>query len=111
MKTKALLIGTAIVVGVMAVTNPSKNSYVDYAGDEVTRSGKNYLCTNMQITLQQQCQTAINLLISQGKPLLKQFIDSSTNQQNFGLFSLYTTVFPNRILITIAVFGNFYTFQ
>ncbi|MFM7885986.1 MAG: DUF4359 domain-containing protein [Pseudanabaena sp.] len=111
MNIKAVLISVAVVVGAMAVTNPNKNSYVEYAADEVTRTGKNTFCNDVPITAQQQCKIAIALLSSRGKPLIKQFIDGSTNQQNFVLFSLYTTDFPNRKLTTIAAFGNFHMFQ
>jgi hypothetical protein len=112
MKLKAILIGAVVVVGAMAISNPSKERYVDYATEEFTKTGKDSICSsNIPIAAQQQCKFAISILSSQGKPLIKQFIDGSTNQKNIVLFSIYTTEMPNQKLTTIAAFGNFFMFK
>jgi hypothetical protein len=50
-------------------------------------------------------------MVSQGRRVIKPYIDGSTKQQNFILFSIYETEMPNRKLSTIAAFGNFYMFR
>jgi Domain of unknown function (DUF4359) len=112
MKLQPFLIGVAVIAGAMAFSNPNKERYVDYATEEFSKTGKDSICsTNLPSASQQQCKFAISMLSSQGKPLIKQFIDGSTTQKNIVLFSIYTTEMPNQKLTTIAAFGNFIMFK
>ncbi len=106
MKLQVILIGAAVVAGVMAVTNPSKERYIEYATDQFSESGKTSICAgdNMPIAAQQSCK----FVISQGKGVIKSMVTNSTKQQNFVLFSLYETDMPNKKVTTIAALGNFY---
>jgi len=108
MKLQSLLIGAAAIAGVMAITNPSKERYIDYATEQFAEKGKNSLCSSdMPLAAQQSCK----FVISQGKSVIKPYIENSTKQQNFILFSIYATELPNKKLNTIAVFGNFHMFN
>jgi hypothetical protein len=111
MKLQTGLIVAAAIAGVLAVSNPSKERYLDYATEEFVRTGKTTFCNDLPSTTQQQCKLAMSLLVSQGKPLIKKLIDTSTKQQNLILFSIYETEMPNRKLTTIAAFGNFHMFK
>ncbi|MBD2175438.1 DUF4359 domain-containing protein [Pseudanabaena sp. FACHB-1998] len=106
MKLQAILIGAAVVVGVMAITNPSKERYVTYATEQFAETGKTSICAgdNIPIAAQQSCK----FVISQGKGVIKSIVENSTKQQNFVLFSLYETDLPNQKITTIAAFGNFF---
>ncbi len=106
MKLQVILIGAAVIAGVMAVTNPSKERYIEYATDQFSESGKTSICAgdNMPIAAQQSCK----FVISQGKGVIKSMVTNSTKQQNFVLFSLYETDMPNKKVTTIAALGNFY---
>lgn len=106
MKIKTILIGVAILAVVMAVSNPSKERYIEYTVDRFSETGRSSLCTGVG-DAQQQCKFAVALLASQGKPLIRAFLENSTRQQNFLLFSIYTTDLPNQKLTAIAAFGNF----
>lgn len=108
MKLKAILIGAAAIAGVMAVSNPSKERYVDYATEYFAEAGKNSLCSSdLPLAAQQSCK----FVMSQGKGVIKPYIENSTKQQNFVLFSIYATDMPNKKLTTIAAFGNFFMFK
>ena len=106
MKLQVILIGAAVVVGVMAVSNPSKERYIEYATEQFSESGKTSICAgdNIPIAAQQSCK----FVISQGKGVIKGLVENSTKQQNFVVFSLYETDMPNKKITTIAAFGNFY---
>jgi len=45
MKLQAILIGAVVVVGVMAVSNPSKERYIEYATEQFSQTGKTSICT------------------------------------------------------------------
>jgi hypothetical protein len=106
MKLQAVLIGVVVVAGVMAVTNPSKDRYIEYATEQFSETGKTSICAgdNIPIAAQQSCK----FVISQGKGVIKSLVENSTKQQNYLLFSLYETDIPNKKVTTIAAFGNFY---
>ncbi len=108
MKLQAILIGAVVVVGVMAVSNPSKERYIEYATEQFSETGKTSICTgDLPVAAQQSCK----FLISQGKGVIKTLVENSTKQQNFVVFSLYATEMPNRKITTIAAFGNFFMFK
>jgi hypothetical protein len=108
MKLQAILIGAVVVIGVMAVSNPSKERYIEYATEQFSETGKTSICTgDLPVAAQQSCK----FLISQGKGVIKTLVENSTKQQNFVVFSLYETEMPNRKITTIAAFGNFFMFK
>jgi hypothetical protein len=108
MKLQAILIGAVVVIGVMAVSNPSKERYIEYATEQFSETGKTSICTgDLPVAAQQSCK----FLISQGKGVIKTLVENSTKQQNFVVFSLYATEMPNRKITTIAAFGNFFMFK
>ena len=108
MKLQAVLIGLAVVAGVMIFSNPNKERYIEYATDRFAETGKNSLCsTDLPKLAQQSCK----FMVSQGRRVIKPYIEGATKQQNFVLFSIYETEMPNNKLNTIAAFGNFYMFK
>lgn len=111
MKLQTGLIVAVAIAGVMAVTNPNKDRYTDYAAEELVRTGKTTFCSNLPNVNRQQCEFAISVLISGGEVPIKKFIRTATKQQNFILFSIYEMDIPNRKLTTIAAFGNFVMFK
>lgn len=115
-----LLLGGIVLLGVagaMAVTNPDKPAYDDYATERLTLYLKDDLCAKAPVifgvALQNQCRETVNNNQSQ----LEQIISANTNQQNFLLFSLYKTdlsigpPLPSYHFETIGVFYNFYTYK
>jgi len=106
MKLQIILIGIVVIAVGMAITNPSKDRYIEYATEQFSETGKTSICAgeNIPIAAQQSCK----FVISQGKGVIKKVVDNSTKQQNFILFSLYETDLPNKKVTTIAAFGNFH---
>jgi tryptophan synthase alpha subunit len=105
MKLQTILIGATVVAGVMAFSNPSKERYVDYATEYFAETGRNSLCSaDMPSAAQQSCK----FVISQGKSVIKPYIENSSKQQNLVLFSIYTTELPSKKSSTIGAFGNFF---
>ncbi|MDX2254270.1 MAG: DUF4359 domain-containing protein [Pseudanabaenaceae cyanobacterium bins.39] len=107
MKLQGILIGAVVLAVVMAVSNPPQDRYTEHMILQFADRSKETFCQSDRAT-QQQCQFAIAMLASQGKPLLRAFIENSTRHQNFVIFSVYTTDLPNQKLTTIAAFGNFF---
>lgn len=109
MKLQIILIGIAVVAVGMAISNPSKDRYIEYATDHFSETGKTSICAgdNIPIAAQQSCK----FLISQGKGVIKGLVTNSTKQQNFVLFSIYETDLPNKKVTTIAALGNFFMFK
>jgi hypothetical protein len=107
MKLQGILIGAVVLAVVMAVSNPPQDRYTEHMILQISEKGKETFC-QAEAVPQQQCQLAIAMLASQGKPLLRAFIENSTKQQNFVVLSIYTTDLPNQKLTTIAAFGNFF---
>ena len=108
MKLQIISIGTAVVAGVMVFSNPSTERYVNYATEQFSETGKNSFCSGeMPVAAQQSCK----FVLSQGKGVVKSLVENSTKQENFVLFSLYTTDLPDRKMTTLGAFGNFYMFK
>lgn len=107
MKLQAILIGVAVVAGTMAFSNPSKERYVDYATENFTQSKSSICSTDMPLAAQQSCK----FMMSTGQGVIKPYIENATKQQNFVLFSTYTTEIPNQKMTAIGAFGNFYMFK
>ncbi|WP_265262547.1 DUF4359 domain-containing protein [Spirulina subsalsa] len=120
------------LVGVFAVTNPSKEAYLNYASEKFVREIKESACQqnvvdriptgvnnllrdlgleNTGNRLQQLCQDSLTAGGDRFKPFLKDFVQQSTTQQNFQVFSLYHTEILDQKVTTLALLGNFITFS
>ncbi|PSN20512.1 hypothetical protein C7271_01820 [filamentous cyanobacterium CCP5] len=115
------LVGIALgaLVGAMALTNPSRMAYEQYA----TRRLSNYLsrnvCTDLPAgfgnLLRQQC----NQLLEANQNTLRTVIQGNTQVQNFVLFSIYRTqltvpnleVLPAYQVETLGIFNQFFTYK
>jgi hypothetical protein len=111
MKLKSILIGLAILGGVMAVTNPSKESYIEYASDTLSETGKELICS-LDLPIPNYKQTC-EFTVPMGKPIVRKLIEPMVSSltrrpQNFVLFTIFVTEFPNRKITTIGAFNNFY---
>ena len=121
-QSKFGLIAFGAVAASMFFTNPSQSDYVDYAAEQLMQTARKDLCTNsnqpinsdvivsFNFSLGEVCSTIIGASDFVGRGLLKGAIQTTTNRQNLGLFSIYTTQFPGKTYKTIGVLGNFVTF-
>jgi hypothetical protein len=79
----------AIIFVLMAVTNPSKNAYDDWAKAQLSSETNNSLAKGV-----------IELI---GAPI----IDQATTKSNYILFSLFQTSYQGNTIKTIGLFNNF----
>ncbi len=113
-------IGGVALVGlglVMALTNPGKDEYEQYAVEQLTTYLKDEACMDAPSVfgnfLQRQCKS----LVDTGRPQIEQIIAEKTQRQNLILFSIYRTnlevgpFLPAYHFETLGVFQKFYIYQ
>lgn len=115
-------VGGIALVGlgsVMALTNPDRNDYEEYAVETLTTYLKEEACPQAPTVagigdlLQRQCKT----LVDTGRPQIQQIISQTTQQQNFIFFTIYRTdlsvgpILPAYHFESVGVFQKFYIYQ
>lgn len=107
---------------VMAMTNPARPIYVDYATEQLVQELKQTLCDRrtqeiripdlpaFELPQGEECRSLLAAGDLLGRGLLKTWIDHTTTRQNFVLFSVYTTQTPGKTFKTVGMFNNFVTF-
>lgn len=115
-------IGGVALVGlgsVMALTNPGRDDYEEFAVEKLTTYLKDDACPQAPTVpgigdlLQRQCKT----LVDTGRPQIQQIISQTTQTQNFLFFTIYRTdlkitpILPVYHFETVGVFQKFYIYQ
>lgn len=107
-------IALTLVAAGMAFTNPARDKYLTYASGVLQNELENTVCKDSRVpkalsgvtdTLIGSCK---NLLTSQ-RSTIEQLLDNTTQRQNFGVASIYTTELGQKSYQTVGVFGNFVT--
>jgi hypothetical protein len=105
-------IALTILAAGMAFTNPSRDEYLTYASGKLETELESTVCKDSRIpkaltgvtdTLIGSCK---NLLTSQ-RSTIEQLLDSTTQRENLGVVSIYTTEVGKKSYQTVGVFGNF----
>jgi hypothetical protein len=115
----AVVGGTALVglATAMALTNPSRDTYEEYAVERLTTYLKEDVCTQVPVAFGEEIERQCTLLVDTGRPQIEQIISEQTTRQNYILFSVYTTnldvgpFLPAYHFETIAAFQKFYVYQ
>lgn len=98
----------------MGFTNPARDKYLTYASGTLEKELENTVCKDSRVpkalsgvtdTLIGSCK---NLLTSQ-RGTIESLLDNTTQRQNFGVASIYTTEVGGKSYQTVGVFGNFVT--
>ncbi len=121
-KSTYALLAIAGVAGVMSFTNPDQNTYVNYAADRLTNEIQDAICKGPQLPqgklwedisklTSNTCKSGLSTGLAFQGSNIKDFIATSTERQNFVVFSIYTTKVPGYNFKTIGAFGNLFTFQ
>lgn len=109
-----IAIALTLVAAGMAFTNPARDKYLTYASGVLQNELENTVCKDSRVpkalsgvtdTLIGSCK---NLLTSQ-RSTIEQLLDNTTQRQNFGVASIYTTELGQKSYQTVGVFGNFVT--
>lgn len=119
---KPAVVGTAMITiaGFMAVTNPGKDAYVDYAVAKFATDFQHTICQGPTLpkTLahlgsftKNLCQFSVRVGYVWQRSLVKDVVDSTTRRQNFIVFSIYTTEIPGQTFQTLGMLGNFLTYR
>lgn len=107
-------IALTLVAAGMAFTNPARDKYLTYASGKLETELENTVCKDSRVpkalsgvtdTLIGSCK---NLLTSQ-RSTIEQLLDNTTQRQNFGVASIYTTELGKKSYQTVGVFANFVT--
>ncbi|MFB8794127.1 MAG: DUF4359 domain-containing protein [Microcoleus sp.] len=109
-----IAIALTLVAAGMAFTNPARDKYLTYASGVLQNELENTVCKDSRVpkalsgvtdTLIGSCK---NLLTSQ-RDTIERLLDNTTQRQNFGVASIYTTELGQKSYQTVGVFGNFVT--
>jgi hypothetical protein len=113
-------IGGVALVGLgvsMALTNPGKDSYQQYAVETLSTYLKNEACMQAPSVFGNALRSQCKSLVDTGRPQIEQIITQSTQQYNFIFFSVYRTnleigpFVPAYQFETLGVFQNFYIYR
>ncbi|MGL5081059.1 MAG: DUF4359 domain-containing protein [Microcoleaceae cyanobacterium] len=106
----------AILAGTMALTNPSRASYLSYAYSKLSQEVKQNWCQESEIPefLKNFSKSIVNFcnsVVTDQRTTIEGYLDKSTKRQNAVLFSVYTSDVLDKRYRTIGAFGNFLTFS
>jgi Domain of unknown function (DUF4359) len=98
----------------MGFTNPARDKYLTYASGQLATELENAVCTDSRVpkalsgvtdTLIGSCKN----LVSSQRDTMERLLDNTTNRQNFGVASIYTTELGGKSYQSVGAFGNFVT--
>jgi Domain of unknown function (DUF4359) len=102
--------------GAMALTNPDRSAYENYAVDRISDFAKDQCDrapAGLGVLLQAPCRAAIEVY----KPQLRPLLAASTSRQNWLLFSIYRSDISipaanlNARVESIGIFDRFFTYK
>ncbi len=111
----SIVVGSGLV-GVMALTNPDRSAYENYAVDRISDLAKDQCDrapAGLGILLQGPCRAAIEAY----KPQLRPLLSATTSRQNWVLLSIYRSdisipaVNLNARVESIGIFDRFFTYK
>lgn len=109
-----LAIALTVLAAGMAFTNPPRDKYLTYASGVLETEFKTTLCKDSSVpkVLSGFTDTLIgfckNGLTSQRRSI-ESLLDNTTERQNLGVVSVYTTQVGKKSYQTVGAFGNFVT--
>ncbi|WP_333198523.1 DUF4359 domain-containing protein [Microcoleus sp. S28C3] len=107
-------IALTVLAAGMAFTNPPRDKYLTYASGVLETELESTVCKDSRVpqALSGVAQTLIgsckNLLTSQ-RSTIESLLDNTTQRQNLGVASIYTTEVGKKSYQTVGAFGNFVT--
>lgn len=105
-------IALTLLAAGMAFTNPARDKYLTYASTKLETELESTVCKDSRIpqalsgitdSLIGSCK---NLVTSQ-RSTIESLLDNTTQRQNLGVVSIYTTELGKKSYQTIGAFGNF----
>ncbi len=114
---KVLGLGLAVGAIALAITNPGQSAYVDYAAERLPKTLKQEckalkkdinLADAVRLPTQDLCRSLVHGADLVGRGVVKQVINVSTQRQNWGVLSWYTTEVPGRTFKTVGIARQFW---
>ncbi|MGF1522397.1 MAG: DUF4359 domain-containing protein [Leptolyngbyaceae cyanobacterium] len=111
--------GLLIGLIAMMVTNPGKPAYTNYASERLPEELKQgcselkediWVGSVFKLPTGDLCKSLVGGADLVGRSAIKLIIERSTERQNFGIFSIYTTTVPGRTVKTVGIGRRFITF-
>lgn len=105
-------IALTLLAAGMAFTNPARDKYLTYASGKLQNELESTVCKDSSVpqALSGVAETLIgsckNLVTSQ-RDTIERLLDNTTQRQNLGVVSIYTTELGKKSYQTVGVFGNF----
>ena len=100
-------IALSVLAGGMAFTNPPRDKYLTYASGVLETELKNTVRNDSRVP-KALSGVAETLLTSQ-RGSIEHLLDNTTERQNLGVVSIYTTQLGKKSYQTVGAFGNFVT--
>jgi len=100
-------IALSLLAGGMAFTNPGRDKYLTYASGVLETEFKNTVRNDSRVP-KALSGVAETLLTSQ-RGSIESLLDNTTQRQNLGVVSIYTTELGKKSYQTVGAFGNFVT--
>jgi hypothetical protein len=107
-------IALTLLAAGMAFTNPARDKYLTYASGKLQVELESTVCKDSSVpqALSGVAETLIgsckNLVTSQ-RDTIERLLDNTTQRQNLGVVSIYTTELGKKSYQTVGAFGNFVT--
>ena len=107
-------IALTVLAAGMAFTNPARDKYLTYASGTLEKELETVVCKDSRVpqALSGVAETLIgsckNLLTSQ-RSTIERLLDNTTQRQNLGVVSIYTTELGKKSYQTVGAFGSFVT--
>lgn len=107
----------SIIGSILTQTNPNQNKYEEYALDKVTTYLKTDVCNKTPSFLEKLITVNCEEMLQSAMPHLKELITTTTNRQDYLIFSIYRTeikldsVIPGYKFETVGALNQFYTFN
>ncbi len=107
-------IALTLLAAGMGLTNPPRDRYLTYASGVLQTELENTVCKDSRVpeALRGVTDTFIgsckNLVTSQ-RDTIERLLDNTTQRQNYGVASIYTTELGGKSYQSVGAFGNFVT--
>jgi hypothetical protein len=118
--TLIICVGTASVTvlgAIMAKTNPNQDAYEKYAVQKLTTYLKTDVCKKTPSFLEKLIKVNCEQMLESATPHIKELITTTTNRQDYIIFSIYRTEIkldswiPGYKFETVAALDQFYTYN
>ena len=110
-------VGVTVLGAIMAKTNPNQGEYEKYAVQKLTTYLETDVCKKTPSFLEKLIKVNCEQLLNSATPHIKELITTTTNRQDYMIFSIYRTQIkldawiPGYKFETVGALNQFYTYN